>query len=100
MLFESELKLPTKTTRCAAQGIEKHREFDAEPVHTLYMNHGETLKLMVNGPHDEVREIVITVSGSVTLVEDVKTQDAFLIRRSKNVANIGEKCVVGENQIV
>jgi hypothetical protein len=100
MLFESELKLPTKTTRCAAQGLEKNREFDAEPAHTLYMNHGEMLTIKVNGPHDEVREIQITVSGSVTLVEDVKTQDSLLIRRSKNVAVIGEKTLIGESQIV
>jgi hypothetical protein len=100
MLFESKLKLPTKTTSCAAHGLEKHREFDAEPQHTLYMNHGETLTLMVNGPHDEVREIQITVSGSVTLIEDVKTQDSLLIRRSKNVAVIGEKTLIGESQIV
>jgi hypothetical protein len=64
------------------------------------MNHGEMLTIKVNGPHDEVREIQITVSGSVTLVEDVKTQDSLLIRRSKNVSVIGEKVTVGESQIV
>jgi hypothetical protein len=100
MLFESELKLPTKTTRCAAQGLEKNREFDAEPAHTLYLNHGETITVKVNGPHDEVRELRITVSGSVTLIEDIKTQDSFMVRRSKNVAVIGEKVTVGESQIV
>jgi hypothetical protein len=100
MLFESELKLPTKTTRCAAQGLEKHREFDAEPQHTLHIGHGETLRILVSGPHDEVREIHVTVSGSVTLFEDIKTQDSFMVRRSKNVSVIGEVVTVGQNQIV
>jgi hypothetical protein len=100
MLFESELKLPTKTTSCAAHGLEHDRDTCTDPVHTLYLNHGEMLTIKVNGPHDEVREIQITVSGSVTLVEDVKTQDSLLIRRSKNVSVIGEKVTVGESQIV
>lgn len=100
MLFESELKMPKKTTRCAASGLERDRDTGTDPAHTLYIGHGETIKIMVAGPHDEVRELVLTVSGSVSMLEDVKTGDAFLIRRSKNVANIGSQCVVGENQIV
>lgn len=99
MLFESELKLPTKTTLCTAHGLKKKIEFDAEPQHTLHLEDGDTIKILVSGRHDEVREIRITVSGSVTLIEDIKTEDSLLLRRSKNVANIDDRTLIGHSQI-
>jgi hypothetical protein len=100
MHFESKIVNPKKTTQCAAYGLTRDLETGVEPEHSLTLNHGETLRIFVNGPHDEVREIQVTVSGSVTLFEDVKTQDSFMVRRSKNVSVIGEKVTVGESQIV
>ena len=100
MYFESKIVSERKTTQCSAYGLTKNIDTCGEPEHTLTIGSGETITIQVLFPHDEIRTLTLSAQGAVVMLVDQKTDDAFLVRRSKNIANIGEEVLVGKSQIV
>jgi len=100
MEFVSEIKGGASPARVYAVSLSHCRDTRIEAEQTLHMRSGESITIMVEGPHGEVRALRLSAKGSLSMFEDLKSGDVMLVRRTKNISIIGDNVTTGEDQIV
>lgn len=66
---------------------------------TVLMRSGETLRIEAQDPAGGVRIIEVSAQGYAILVQDLRTDDALVLTRSKTYANVSGETYFSKPQV-
>ena len=90
MHFQSELKLPEKSTVAGMPSLRPDPDTGIQSENTLTMKYGESVWVEVQDEQGKSRRILIGASGSVIMVMDELTGDSMFLK-NRNFAVIGDE---------